>query len=1091
MKLSALIMLFAFLQVSAKTLAQKVTLSVKNAPIATVFEQISDQAGYDFVYSTSDVKSAKPVTINVKNIELAEVLKQIFNDQPLDYSVGDKSVIVSVKQSVPVIKQPQTNVSAGKIDVHGTVTDEKDLPLSGATVQLKNGKLVTTTNTKGEFILKGVDENAVIVFSYVGYSKREVAAIADLGEISLKPAENALDAVKIIAYGETTQRLNVGDVSTITAKTIEQQPVTSVLEALQDRVPGLLISHQSGIPGGSMSVSIRGQQSIANDNSPFYVIDGVPYTGQDLNTGYIIGGSDPLSFINPADIESVSVLKDADATSIYGSRAANGAILITTKKGKPGKTRLDATYRQGVEYAPQDVKWMNTQQYLQMRRTAFANDSIAPNTTNAPDLFTYSQTRYTNWENFFIGNAAQYKDIQTNISGGNANTQFLIGGGYKMQSTVFPFTESVPQSDVHLSINNTSLDNRFKVAVTASYSVNSSHLPQADLSQFANLPPNLPSLYNKNGSLDLVSSDFANFIGPNPNPLAFSLQQFNASTDNLVSNAVLSYEFVKNLKLTASFGYDKSQSNDIAITPIASLDPTIPETGTAVFNTSNTSSWIIEPNLGYTITGNWGKIAALLGATFEEDTYSSQSFRGLNYASDALLNDIQAAPALSAAGISEGEYKYSAFYSRLNYNYDDKYLFDLGWRRDGSSRFGPDNMIHDFASIGAAWIFSKEKVIQDNLAWLSFGKLRASYGSTGNDKIGDYRYDNLYQLAGFSTALYQGAIGLVPTRLPNERLEWEETRKLEGGLELGFLKDRVLLTASYYRDRSSNQLLNEPLPSITGFPSVTANLPAVVQNTGWEFTLQTVNVQADGFSWKTNINFTAARNKLLSFPGLAATTYAGSETIGQPLGTAPIYRYLDVNPQTGLYEFMGANGLPTSNPNYQTDRIALTPNTAPKFYGGIGNDISYKGITLSFFFDFRKQTGTNPIFLTTSQPGAEYGFNMPVFDLQAWQKPGDIAPVEKYTTGLGNPQAIIAYNAAKQSTYLFTDASYIRLSNLQLAYQFKDDWVNRLKIRTLKVFLQGQNLLTVSGYKGADPETASLYGLPPLRVLTAGLSVSL
>jgi TonB-linked SusC/RagA family outer membrane protein len=1082
MKITTFFLLISMMTVNAATFAQKITLNETHVPLEKVLDQIRQQSGYDIVYSDDLLSQSKLVTINLKNATLDEALKASLNDQPLTYDIEEGTVVI--KQKDPsILDKIKAALNLGKIDVSGKVIGENNSALEAATVEVEGSNNAVNTDRKGQFTLKGVDPKAIIVITFIGYDKQELAAAADMGTIKLKVSENPLDEVKVIAYGETTERLNVGDVSTVTAKTIEQQPVTNVLQALENQVPGLLITQSSGMPGSQYTVQIRGQQSIANGTAPFYVIDGVPYISQDIDGGNISpGGTDPLSFINPSDIESISVLKDADATSIYGSRAANGAILITTKKGKAGKTRLDVNYRQGVEYAPQETQWMNTPQYLQMMREALANDGVTGNAQTTPGLYQFDTTRYTNWEKLFTGNAAQYKDLQTSISGGNEHTQFLFGGGYHEQSTVFPFSESVPQSDVHLNITNTSLDNRFKLSFTASYSVTASHLPQGDLTANANLPPDMPSLYNKDGSLNLVEANLG-YLG---NPLAFELQQANTSTNNLMSNAILSYEFIKDLKLTTTLGYTKSESNDNALNPIAAQDPSYPATASATYNTSNTNSWIITPQLTYSKHGKWGKLDALLGSTFEEDTQNELMLNGSGYTSDALITDIAVAPTLQVYALNASEYKYSALFSRLNYNFGDKYIVDLNWRRDGSSRFGADNALHDFWSAGGAWIFTKEMVFADDLPWLSFGKLRSSYGTTGNDQIGDYRYYSLYNPNGIN---YQGVVGIEPSGFPNATLEWEETRKLEAALELGFLKDRILLDASWYRDRSSNQLLAEPLPEFTGFGSVTVNLPATIQNTGWELTLTTLNVKAGVFSWKTNLNCTANQNKLISFPGLSTSPYAGFYFIGHPLGTESYYHYLDVNPQTGVYEFLGANGQATSNPNYSTDRTSLETPNVPKFYGGFGNTFGYKGVELYVFFQFRDQTGINPLLSTRTAPGISNS-NQPVADLAAWQKPGDITSIEKYTEE-GYTPAYIAYLAALTSTDAYVNASYIRLSNLQLSYQLNNNWIERFKLSSARIFLQGQNLLTITGYKNADPETQNINELPPLRVFALGLSVSL
>ena len=473
MKLTALLILVALLQVSAKSDAQTVTLSVKNSPLQSVLAEIKRQTGYEFFFNESMLESAKPITLNVKNAPLEEVLKTCFENQPFSYSIVLKTVVLKDKpatQSQHVLE----NLPPG--DIRGRVTDSLGNPLSGASVFVKGTKRGTTTDVNGNFELKGVNENVTLTISYTGFTNKEYKWTGDANfHITLIRSSNPLDAVVVIPYGTTTQRLNTGDVGTVTSKTIEQQPVPNVLAAMEGQVPGLVITQNTGLPGGSFNVQIRGRNSLVNGNDPFYVVDGVPYGSQlpGLLINTSLKGGSPLNYIDPFDIESVEVLKDADATAIYGSRAANGAILITTKKGKQGPMKIDFNFYTGVTQPGHDIDLMNTQQYLAMRHEAFTNDGKTPGPRDYDINGVWDTTRYTNWSKVLTENPAYYTNLEASASGGAANTQWLIGAGYNSQTTGFPTL--IPgdgrnqSASVHFNLNSMTADKRFKLTLTASY----------------------------------------------------------------------------------------------------------------------------------------------------------------------------------------------------------------------------------------------------------------------------------------------------------------------------------------------------------------------------------------------------------------------------------------------------------------------------------------------------------------------------------------------------------------------------------------------------------------------------------------------
>ena len=496
----------------------------------------------------------------------------------------------------------------------------------------------------------------------------------------------------------------------------------------------------------------------------------------------------------------------------------------------------------------------------------------------------------------------------------------------------------------------------------------------------------------------------------------------------------------------------------------------------------NTHSWIIEPQLDYKLNIGKGIFTTLIGGTFLENNSSFQQMIATGFISDALLEDIQAASSVTPTS-SAAQYNYQAIFTRLNYNWQDKYLLNVTARRDGSSRFGPDKQFGNFGAIGAAWIFSKEDFFHNSVPWLSFGKLRASYGTTGNDQIGDYQYLDLYTT---TTYPYNNTQGIYPANLFNPQLAWEIDKKLEGGLELGFLNERILLQASYYRNQSGNQLVQTPVSSVTGFFSTPANLPAVVQNSGGEFILTTVNIKSKNFSWSTTINLTIPRNKLVSFPGLASSPYAGTFIEGQSISILHVYHLIGVNDTTGIFQYASAKGVSTSNPNPSTDRNTIIDMT-PKYYGGMQNSFVYKGFSLDFFFQFSKRIGENILYGYNQMPGTMV--NQPVDVLDRWQQPGDKAPYQQYSQNFSSKvyKARNPFNQ-KQSDAQFGDASFIRLKNLAISWQFPEPLKHKLHLENCRVFFQGQNLFIVTKYFGIDPESQGT-GLPPLRVLTGGIQI--
>ena len=961
-------------------------------------------------------------------------------------------------------------------DIQGRVVDENNKPLSGATITVKETSKSTVTGSKGVFTIQA-EAGQTLLITCAGYDNREILVSSEKKptiqlELSLASLLNTVIVNK--GYYTTTQKLNTGNVSTIKAAEIEEQPVGTLLAALGGRAPGVLVTQSNGLPGSGFSVQIRGQNSILNGNQPLFLIDGVPFTNTSISLGAISANGPPSPFnsINPGDIESVQILKDADATAIYGSRGANGVVLITTKKGKIGKTKLDINVYTGAGKITRTVNLLNTQQYVQMRGEAFTNDNILPDTFNAPDLVAWQTSRYTNWKKLLIGGSAQVTDAQASLSGGNVQTQFLMSSAIHRETTVFPGRLGDLRGTFHVNLSQTSLDNKFKATLTAGYSTDKSNLIGQDLTAYITTPPNAPAPYDSTGALNWSEGG-----APFSNPLAYLLQKSTASTDNLISNLLLRYQLLPGLNLKANLGFNSMQLQQVFIYPGASLNPAFNFTGFAEYSNNSFKSWIVEPQADYQNAWGKGKLEIMIGTSFQQEATNGSITYASNFSSDALLYSPSAASALVVNG-SSTLYHYQAVFGRANYNWADKYLLNLTGRRDGSSRFGPDRQFANFGAIGAAWVFSKETFMKNILPRLTYGKIRGSIGTTGNDQIGDYQYLNTYSQYLYP---YQGQTGLVPTQLYNPDYSWETNRKSELGLELGTLNDRITVTGSYYQNRSSNQLINSPLPIQTGFNGIIRNLPALVQNTGWEFQLNTAIVKGKKFTWDASLNLTISRNKLLQFPDLSSSGYANNYEIGKPVNMIRLVHSIGVDPQTGIFQFTDKDGHLTSTPSFPDDYTVVKELT-PAFYGGLSNRFQYGRLSLSVFFQFVKRQGFNYRY-NNALPGSMT--NQPTDVLDRWRKPGDITDNQLFTTT--NPGSA-AYNYySSSSDAVVSDASFIRLKNAALSYSLPVKWSSRIEAQLIRFYLQGQNLITFTKYKGADPEVMNTFSLPPLKVLTAGL----
>jgi len=1103
-------LLCCILLLSSAAFSQIVTLKSKALSLSEIFTAIQKQTGYRTSGRLELLEQGKPMALNVKEMPLEELLKTISKDQAFNCVIVERNIIISAKVTAPKKNGTAVQLQSAPIGAEvfkGKVTDEKGQPIAGVNITLKNNsRILSVSDPAGNFSIPA-GKGEVLRLSHIAFTPKELPISFELiqdPQIRLSGQQQQLAEVSVNkGYYSTTRALNTGNVSSISAADIEKQPVSNLLEALQSRIPGLSIVQQSGNPGSNFTIELRGKNSL-NQSNPLFIIDGIPFSSASMGqiagnvTNFLgqvnasgdasaagAGGLSPLNSINPDDIESIDVLKDADATAIYGSLGANGVILITTKKGKAGPIRISARFNAGFSSPSRMPEFLSTKDYLRYRRAVLENDRRNPGPADYDLNGTWDTTRYTQWGKELIGRETINTNSSVSLSGGSGQVSYSLNIGHNQISPPYDGDFSDKRTTLGFNISSTSLNNKFRLIFSGNYGHDANTLPGLDISSFLNLPPNAPELLTPEGKL--------NWWNPTAsNPYASLHQHYSALTRNIMLNGNLSYEISKRLLLRANLGYSDVAFSEQRLNPLSSLNPGIAGiSASSLTGNSSNSSWIIEPQVEYSRELGAGKLTALIGTTFNQLESQGTTINAIGFASDAMLGDLSSASRFSTRN-RYSRYRYNAVFGRINYTFKERYVINLTGRRDGSSRFAPGKQFGDFGALGAAWVFAKEQFIAEAIPALSFGKLRMSYGITGNDQIGDYRYLDSYSAN--STTTYLGTTGLFSTRVFNDEYRWESNRKLEAAIELGFFKDRLNLSASWYRNRSSNQLVNLPLAPTTGNTTVQANLDALIQNTGMELQLSSTNLKADRFSWRTTFNISLERNKLLDFPGLSLSPYRTQYVVGRSINiSAPLYRLIGVNPQTGLYEFMGADGKPTSSPNSLSDVIERVE-LRPDYYGGMGNSFRYDNLELDIQLHFVHQQGRNVIFSSIGNLPFSTPLNLPGFFLDnIWMQPGDIATMQRLSGGglaPGSAAAIAAYNAAKQSDGAFSDASYIRVKNVSLSYKFPEGWLKKLHLKQLRAFTQAQNLFTITRYKGFDPESQGSM-LPPLRTVVLGAQLTL
>lgn len=734
---------------------------------------------------------------------------------------------------------------------------------------------------------------------------------------------------------------------------------------------------------------------------------------------------------------------------------------------------------------------LNTQQFLELREEAFTNDGATKTATNAPDFLAWDKNAYTDWQDLLLGNTAQLTEAQASFSGGNAQTRFLFSGAFRNEGTVLLGDFSYKRGNTLLNIDHSSKDNKFGLTASVNFSSDRNNIVPTDISSYINLPPNMPVYKNK---------DSLYWFGSLQNPVAYLNRTYETKTINMIGNTTLRYNILKNLTVRTILGYTYTNMKQYQALPAKGFSNiTAPPASQAQFGTSSVNFYTIEPQIDYNTYLGIGKLSLLAGGTWQQTIREGNFFFASGFASDAQLRNMSAASTLTLRNNQHAQYNYQSFYGRMNYDINSRYIVNLTFRTDGSSRFSNNNRYEQFGAVGAAWIFSEENFAKNNLSFLSFGKLRGSYGVTGNDQIVDYQFlDSWFA----PTYPYGGLTGLYPENAFNADFSWEKNKKLEGTIELGFLRDRIFLTSTFYRNISGNQLVGQTLSPQSGFTEYTANFPAKLENKGWEFDLTTTNVNNKNFRWNTSFNITLPTNKLLEYKDLEKSGDATAYTIGQSTRLVKGFQFTGIDPATGIPTFLDINDDGVIN---EANDWVVLGDLLPKFYGGFSNEFSYKGFSLDVFFQFVKQEAPTIDWVPLS--GAYGGLsNKTTVVLDRWKKAGDITSVPRATVTTANAANVAFRSYYRTSSAVWGDASYLRLKNVSLKYDLSA-FTKKWKIASSSIYVQAQNLFTITNYNGLDPEANGFdrsfvfpinpFGsikspaVPVLRTVTVGLKVSI
>ncbi len=1006
--------------------------------------------------------------------------------------------------------------------ITGRVTSSMAGAIPGVSVYVKgapaNG---TQTDATGAYKLSVPGDAKTLVFTFIGFKTKEVSITGATVNANLDEENTTLSDVVVVGYGTQIKRDVTGSVASVKSKDLENLPVTSFEQALQGKAAGVQISAQNGKLGQGITVRVRGAASVTAGSEPLYIVDGIPITSGDFSS--TTAPTSALADLNTNDIESIEVLKDASASAIYGARASNGVVLITTKQGKAGKTLIQFNALGGISTPSSHREFLNAEQYVQIIRRAgagaanqdFLNGDYATLQEGLDDYASIVEGRLnrysagnndyqtykvnTNWERESFQKNPITQQYDLNLTGGNEKTKFYIGGqaldqkgivvgnSYKRYSGRLNLTNKVTdflEVGVNLNFSN-SINNRL-----SNDNAFSSPLQSVALSPITPFIDPRSGLIS--GTLPGAASNYPVYYNPF---IGIENAAYKATVYRTIGKAFANVNLAKGLKFSTDFSIDNLNQNEESY--YGSL--TFRNTGTANGDGQNISTFVINTNtnnfFSYNTTAGKSTFDAILGTSYQKSTTKYSTIEGQDFPSDAYIKLGSAATKVIATS-NESAFSFLSYFFRANYKYNDRYLVGFSVRADGSSRFGENHRYGYFPAGSVAWIASEEDFLKSSET-ISLLKLRASYGLTGNAEIGNYSARGLFS----GTGAYGGVAGQIPSRIANPDLTWEKTKQLDLGLDFGILKNRITGTFDFYQKNTTDLLLDVPIPQTTGFATITQNL-GKLKNTGFELGINTENF-VGAFKWSTALTAAINNNKITDLGGQVLNSNEINAAIaGQPIGVFYLPEYAGVNPANGdaLYyrnttDAAGNLDRSTTTDINQAQRI-FAGNPNPKYTFGFNNTFSYQNFDLGVFF---QGVAGNKIFNAGGQymsANASNGYDNQTADQMAyWDKPGDITSVPEprlfYGNGIGN------------STRYISSGNFVRLKTLTLGYTFPASVLTKIKLSKLRLYATAQNLATITGYKGWDPEVnadyqstninqgVDFYSAPQPRVISFGINIGL
>ncbi len=981
--------------------------------------------------------------------------------------------------------------------ITGNVVGENGEPIPGVNIFIQNTSNGTISEFDGNYLISVPAAAQIIVYSYIGYlTIEEPINNRNVIDIVLKEDTKQLEEIVVTGYSSQKKADVIGSISSLDPTVIKDMPITGLDQALQGRVSGVSVTQSSGTPGGGIMVRVRGNSSISSSNRPLYIVDGIPVRDGGLSTRSFGGQNDnALSTINPNDIESIEILKDASAKAIYGSRAANGVVIITTKRGKIGSpTTFEFDVQRGIVNPTNTVEVLNAKELLTLQRESLFNAGEDPDDAGTPGITDAVDTR---WQDEVMRQAI-VQQYQLSTKGGTEKTQFYLSGSYRDEEGVMlnnDFKRATLVANIdHKATSRLTFGLNLNLARTKNNRVKGDNfLDGVYNAALTSLPYYQP--YDENGVL--YAPGDAGYAGfPNFNPVGQAIEpRFDTYASKLLGGLYAKYEIIPNLFFTTKFSVDYTSTIEDQFEPttsaIGGFLQSVRQQGYGIYSTTEASTMLNNNVLSYnTSIGDIHEFGAILGTEFISRTSRRGSTVGILFPSDDFTYLTSSGLILDGSSFLVNSGLIS-FFGKVNYKFKSKYLAQVSARYDGSSRFGEDRKFGFFPAFSLGWRVSEEEFLSSS-SWLDDLKVRASYGLTGNERIGNFQY-----LASWgATTAYNGIPAIGPATLGNPNLGWEQTTEFDVGVDLALYAGRIQLVFDYYYNVTNDLLLSEALPFTTGFGSLLGNL-GEVSNEGMELTIMTVNIDKE-VKWTTQFNISRNKNivqKLATdepqFSGY--NTFTNSTHIvatGKPLGTFWGLKFLGVDPGTGDAIYFDKN----NDGKLTADDGTFIGDAQPDFFGGFTNSVSYKGFDFSLFFQY--SYGNQMINFgntTLINSGEEINNNQSREALKRWQKEGDITSVPKYEFG----------NTVNNrfSSRFVEDASYLRLKNVTLGYSLNREILNKLKLNKLRVYASGTNIWTLTNYSGADPEVNSLdgsttaqgldlYTFPQVQTILFGLNLS-